>query len=379
MEIDASELQGKSFACLDNCAMCCLCQPELSMDELARFRKYGLTAGLTREHIQGYTTEEPTAIKLQGGNGACHFLRDRKCSIHDKRPAFCRQFPVHVHALHRIQLNANLSCRGILYGGDSLADFGNEVIAALDRDMMAGILAEARKSVSEFERCAAENGVFQIPERLREAGAALLPLIGRAGGIGKILAFADSPQEIGKMPTGELVALIANTDPPEDLEEIAGQGNYEQFELDNPAWQPVYMDAGLRWRTYRSAGGNIEVMELEPDGKLAPEITIPMGELGLLPPDDGAFSVFREYGEVLNKRDQFLGYAYNMCRAHEYQYDLMTVYLGLLATTILDLWWRAGLVGKILGRNVLDAELAMEGVQAFDMDCLDMPTIGTFF
>jgi len=379
MEIDVSELKAKSFECLDGCAMCCLCQPELSMDELAGFRKNGLTAGLTKNHIQGYRTDEPTAIKLQGGNGACHFLRDRRCTIHELRPAFCRQFPVHVHALHRIQLNANLSCRGITRGGDSLAQFGNSLVSDIDPGMMASILVETRDAVKSFEAEAAKAGVHRTPERLREAADGIIPVLCRPGGIGRVLAFADSDMPKGSMELSEILSQIEKAEPPEDLWEAAAKGNYEQLELENPAWRPVYVDAEFRWRSYHSTDGKIKVEGLGQDGTLTPELEIPLDEIPLLEPDEGAWLAFNDYADVLNSRDHFLGYSYWMCENHDYAHDLMAVYLGLLGTAMLDLWWRTGLVGRIQGRKRLDRDLALEGIRAFDMDCLDMPTKGVFF
>ncbi len=375
--IDASELQGKSFVCLEGCAMCCLCQPELSMDEVARFRKYGLTAGLTREHIQGHMTDEPTAIKLQGGTGACHFLRDRRCTIHDKRAASCRQFPVHLHSLARIQANANLSCRGITEGGNTLLEFGEGLLEDVGEKVINGILRETVESVNIFETNARNAGVHQSPERLREIAAALMPLLCNPEGFGKVLAFADTEPKLGGMPVEDIVGMVEATDVPEDLAEMANAGNLEQLDLDNPAWYPIYVDEEFRWRTYRTSGDAIEVMHLLPDGTSHPEMTIEALELAM--PNEGARKVFSDYARLLNTRDHFLGYAYWLCDDQEYRNDLMTVYLGLMATTMMDLWWRSCLIGRIIGRKGLDAELAKEGVNAFDMDCLDMPTMGTFF
>jgi Fe-S-cluster containining protein len=378
MDRDLSELENKSFECLDNCAMCCLCQPELSMEEVARFKKYGLSAGLTREHIQGHTTDEPTAIKLQGGTGACHFLReDRRCSIHDKRAASCRQFPVHLHSLTRIQANANLSCRGITDGGDTLMSFGEGLLKDVGEKVVASILNETTESVRDFENNAVEADIHQSAERLREAADALLPFLDNPEGIGKVLAFADAEPRLGGMPIEDIVAMIDECDCPADLEELANAGNLEQLDLENPAWYPIYVDEHFKWRTYRSTGQAIEVMQLFPDGKHVLEMTIPAMELAM--PDDSARKIYSDYAKLLNSRDHFLGYAYWLCDNQEYEYDLMTVYLGLLATTMMDLWWRSCLIGKIIGRDKLDSELAMEGVRAFDMDCLDMPTLGTFF
>ncbi|MBA3045916.1 MAG: YkgJ family cysteine cluster protein [Candidatus Thermoplasmatota archaeon] len=377
MDIDKSELKNKSFECLDGCAMCCLCQPELSMEELARFKKYGLAAGLTHEHIQGHVTDEPTAIKLQGGNGACHFLLDRRCTIHDLRAASCRQFPVHLHALHRIQLNANRSCRGITKGGDSLAEFGDGLLVDIDPAVISGILAETIDAVHSFESNARDSNVYQSPERLREAADALIPFLDNPKGIGKVLAFADSGPELGGMPVEDIVQMVQDSDTPDDLIDMANEGNLEQLDLDNPAWLPIYVDGNFRWRTYRAVSDSIEVMEIRPDGKTVPEISIT--GLELAQPNNGARKIFSDYVKLLNTRDPFLGYAYWLCDDQDYEYDLMTVYLGLLATTMLDLWWRSCLIGRIIGKDVLDAELALEGIKAFDMDCLDMPTMGVFF
>lgn len=379
MEFDLCELEKKSFVCLDNCAMCCLCQPELSPEELAVFRKRGLTAGLTKNHIQGYTTDEPTAIKLQGGNGACHFLRDRRCTIHDYRPAFCRQFPVHLHALERVQLSANLSCRGITEGGDTLREFGNGLTASVDEVMAKEILAETRDAVQAFQSSAKKAGVFHTPEHLREVADALMPMLASPDGVGKLLAFADSQPAMSELSVSEIVSLVSESESPADLAEIASQGNYEQLELEKPEWQPIFVDSKFKWMTYRSEDGCIQVQELSADGTLTPAMKISLADIALLEPDEGTLQVFGDYAGLLNSRDHFLGYAYWMCEHHEYEHDLLTVYLGLLATAMLDLRWRACLVGKILGRETLDAELAMEGIKAFDMDCLDLPTMGAFF
>jgi hypothetical protein len=194
-----------------------------------------------------------------------------------------------------------------------------------------------------------------------------------------VLAFADSNVAIGSMDLSEILGQIEKAEPPEDLWEAAAKGNFEQLELENPAWRPVYVDAEFRWRSYHSADGKIKVEGLGQDGTLTPELEIPLDEIPLLEPDEGAWLAFNDYADVLNSRDHFLGYSYWMCENHDYAHDLMAVYLGLLGTAMLDLWWRTGLVGRIQGRKRLDRDLALEGIRAFDMDCLDMPTKGVFF
>ena len=109
MIIDMTELEGKSFTCLEGCAMCCLCQPELAAEEMRLFESdLYLRNGITRDHIDGHKSARPTAVKLQGGCGACYYLKNRLCTINELKPHFCRQIPVHVHLLRRVQLSAYL-------------------------------------------------------------------------------------------------------------------------------------------------------------------------------------------------------------------------------------------------------------------------------
>ncbi len=375
MNIDTTELDGKTFSCIENCAMCCLCQPGLDKEELAAFVKAGLTGGLTRENVHGYVSEESTVIKLQGGNGACHFLKDRRCTIYEQRARFCRQFPVHVHALHRIQLNANLSCRGVGEGGDTLGKFGSDVIACIPNERLNSELAGVEERVRWFEESCRDGYVYQETERLRSAVDMIIPHLSEEKGIGRLLAFANSEPDIGEMPEENIVQLVLASEQPDDLEDIARGGNLEQLDLEDAAL-PVYVDEKLRWNTYRSRDDKIHWMILHEDGALEPRKAFGIEDIALLPPDKGALKVFSEYASLLNSRDPFLGYAYHVCAKEDFQYDLMTVYLGLLGTTMLDLWWRAGLVGKMLDAVNLNSHLAREGIIAFDMGCLGMPTLG---
>lgn len=374
-----TELENRSFRCLDDCAMCCLCQPELSDKELEAFRVAGIESGLTNEHLDGRETDKTTAIKLQGGCGACHFLKDRRCTIYELRTRYCRQFPVHVHALDRIQLISNLSCRGISEGGVTLREFGEEVLANIPEGQTVSELKASRKLLAEFERRARKGGVWQPPERLREAGDALLPLLAERDGIGSLLAFADMEPEIGEMPIDFLVPRIAAMRPPEDLEIIANLANYEQFELENISWLPIYVTPDFDWFLIQSKDEHILWLALEETGGTEVRVRIPKNDVGLLTPDADALGVFGRYAGILNRRDNFLGYVYHLSVEEGFQNDLMTVYLGTLATMLLDLWWRTSLIGRINGRTTIDGRLAREGIIAFDMGCQDAPTIGTFF
>jgi len=379
MMVDMSELEVKNFTCIDGCGMCCLCQPELSNEELKIFEmdEY-LRNGLTREHVDGRRTAKPNAIKLQGDHGACHFLRKRLCTINEIKPHFCRQFPVHIHVMRRVQLNVNLSCRGVTNGGDSLKTYAKSLISAISENRLANELDEARKIVIEFDQRCKNAGVYQTSERMKSVATKLLPLIEKEDGVAKLLAFADKQPEIGDSEEDRIVALIETTAPAKDIDTLARDSNYDMFNIDDLAKLPVYVDENLRWIVFRSIDGRIKTDVLEEDGTLAPLMTLDIKDLSLLKKDEDARHVFGEYAKLILSRDPLFGNVATVCDLHEYRHDLMTVYLGVLGTTMLDLWWRASLVARLKGKKAIDGKIATEGIRAFDMDFLDAPTIGSF-
>lgn len=377
--IDISELEGKSFTCLDGCAMCCLCQPELTNEEMKMFEiDHYLRDGLTAEHIDGRKSAKPNAIKLQGGCGACHFLRNRLCTIHEIKPHFCRQFPVHIHLLRRAQLSVNLSCRGVTEGGQSLKTLGKALLASIPEADLERDLETVRRVVAEFDQRCHEAGVNQSPERMRSVATKLLPMIAKEGGAGRLLAFADEEPLIGNASESEIMKLIREVEPADDLDQIARESNYEQFEIEDVAQLPVYVDEKLGWNLIQSRDGKINWIALEENGSMRVQKSFAPEEIVLLPAERDGLAAFADYAKVLISRDAFLGSVYNVCNQHKYQHDLMTVYLGVLGTSLLDLWWRTSLLGKVMNRRKIDRLLALEGVRAFDMDSLDMPTIGAF-
>lgn len=380
MMVDMSELDGKSFACIDGCGMCCLCQPELSDEELKLFETDDfLRSGLTREHLGGRKSARPNAIKLQGGRGACYFLKNRRCTINELKPKFCRQFPVHVHVLRRIQLNVNLSCRGVREeSGGSMRGYGRTLISSIPETRLSSELEEARKVAEEFDERCKNAGIYQSPERIRSVAMKLLPLIEEHDGIAKLLAFADREPEIGNSPDEDILAEIYATFPAPDIDALARESNYAMFDVDDISRLPVYVDEKLRWTVFSSRDGKIQVEILEEDGSLRHVGSIDADDLTLLHRSEEARRLFSKYAELLISRDPFYGNVSSICDLHGYKHDLLTVYIGVLATTLLDLWWRASLIAYLKEKKRIDANLAREGVIAFDMDCLDAPTIGAF-
>jgi len=378
--IDMHELEGRSFRCVADCALCCFCQPELSEVELEEFLKCAsLSKGLTTEHITGYITEKPNAISLQGGCGACYFLKNRRCTIYDQRPQMCRQFPIHIHALDRIQLNLNLSCRGISScDGNSLVEYASVILGRIPHESISDQLDVTRKNLLEFHERCRDYGIFQSPERLVEAANQILPIISEPDGIGRLITFTGENPKIGDMTISELVNSIRSKPLLAELDEFARDANYFQFELENPAWLPLYIDEKLNLNTFSSQDRRIEWLELAEEGTLKLQNKFELDEIHLLELSEEALAVFTEYAKVLIGRDHFRGYAYHVCNDYGMNDDLLTVYLGVLANTMLDLWWRSSLIGKIHGKTGISRDLAKEGIISFDMDILDAPTIGAF-
>jgi Fe-S-cluster containining protein len=379
MEIDLSELDGKSFECIDGCGLCCLCQPEVSESEL---RLIGAdprrAAGLTNERIDGARTPQPSAVMLQGGQGACHFLRSRRCQIYEIRPRFCRQFPVHVHVSWRVQANANFSCRGITPGGNSLRTFGEGVLRHLPEGTLASELDSSRRRLRDFERDARGARVWQDWRRISQAGSIMASLLSTAGGVGKLMAFADEEPEISDMPIQKLATVLETTEEPEDLDDVALEGNCDALDIERIAWLPVYSAPDYSWNLMQYKDGKLLWMRLEEDGRIETLRSLAPREVHLLERDAEALAVFGSYARTLASRDHFACYAAQVCADNDFADDLMTVYAGVLGTAMLDLWWRASLIGTVTGKTRIDAALAREGVIAYDMDCLDAPTIGAF-
>jgi hypothetical protein len=284
----------------------------------------------------------------------------------------------------RIQANSNLSCRGISSkakpaNGESLRGYALHLMGGDFGKRAEAALAESGQHVMEFETSCRDAGIYQGRERLASVGSQAAFLLGRDDGIGKLLSYANDVPEAGEKPAGVIISEIKSAKPPKELERMADETNMAQLELENPAWLPVYTDEDLGWNVFRTEKGRLCWLSLGETGSLEARKRYSTGDIGLLPRTEDALKEFCGYAVLLAGRDCFAGYACHVCAEEDYEYDLLTVYLGVLGTTMLDLWWRASLVGKIKGQDIIDGRIAREGIRAFDMDCLDAPTIGVFF
>lgn len=368
--------------------MCCLCQPELGDDEYKLFRNDAhLRRGLTNTRITGERRRRADAIRLQGGCGACYFLKQRRCTIYDIRPAFCVHFPVHFHSLSRIQIVANLSCRGIAINnrndtsspGTPLECYGRQFLTDDFLKLAIGELKRSRSTLCKFSETCREAHVFQEEGRLREMGVLLSETLIPNDAIGKALSYAGRKPDIGNASLKSVVKEILETHTPDDICEVASEGNYCDLNLHDISWLPVYTDEDLTWNVFQSHDGRIKHMRLHENGRYDIINEYEYEDIRLLPLGRDAADVFSIYARTMAGRDCLIGHAYHVCAEEGYKTDLLTVYIGVTATAMLDMWWRASLICRIKKRSRIDSDMAVEGIRGYDMDFLDKPSLGTFF
>lgn len=377
LEIDYSEVDGKTYRCIDNCALCCLCQPELLSDEEERFRKDpGLSASISEKHISPEVRGH--AIKLKGAHGACHFLDNRRCRIYAQRPHYCMSFPISVFVGWRIQLNANLSCRGMGLQGESLADISRKIVSEYGDARLREELAEARGVFTEFVKNTRDTWVSQSTSSVRGAGQALQEELVDEVGLSRLMTYAEHGRTRQNASAQDITRQARKTEAEANIGERALIDGTELFDLPDLSLLPIYIDRELNWRIFRLVGKEIVGYLLAEDGTTQETSRTNPSDVDLLPMNEAGRSAAKEYFGIINERDCFLGHAAYLCDIEGYEYNLAQVYVGALANNALDLWWRASFLATLQGRGALGAEEIREGVVFFDMDLLDLPTIGAF-
>lgn len=377
LETDFSEVMGRSYRCIDDCALCCLCQPELLPAEEKRFRADPrLKDAVVESHISPEV--RGAAINLRGQHGACHFLSGRRCTIYSDRPHFCRAFPINVFVGWRIQINANLSCRGIGLDGESLEGLAKSVLRDYERLELERELQEARAVFREFVENTRQAKVAQSISSLRDAGAALVEDMADLMGLGRALSYAEHGRTRQNTGARDIVRLVRQSEAASDIEDLAVMDGTELFDLEDLSLLPVYVDRKLNWNVYRLQGDTIVGYRLSEEGAVQETSRTDPSSVHLMPMTASGKRTFQEYLRTVNGRDCFLGHAAYLCDMEGYGYNLAQAYLGALANNALDLWWRASFLARLAGAEKLDTQDVMEGIVFFDMDLLDLPTIGAF-
>ena len=381
MEIDTSEVDELSLFCLENCALCCLCQAELVGEENKSFSKDPLLrGGITKTNIFGVRADN-YFLKLKKNVGSCYFLKDRRCTIYHSRPFYCRLFPVHIHVGDRVQLVANLSCRGLNHDGIGLVghDLAEEALSGARLIGLEEIAREKRISYQEF-RSSLLAGENLTRTSLASFSEALLKRFVFQDFVGRTMTYASTGEDdyIALSELEEHLKGLA----PLDLREAAVKGATETFsdrELNNI---PVWIDKDMRWIIFRIIDGCVEMYQMDDNGALVKLKKIRIGEVGLRSPDGDAERTMTSYAIRLVRRDLTYGYAAYLVKlgAHgaEPIKDFTKMYFGTLGTILLDYWWRTSLLAALGNKRTIDLDTAKEGMIAYDMNYLDLPSLGGF-
>jgi Fe-S-cluster containining protein len=377
LEIDYSEVEGRTYRCVDGCALCCLCQPELLPEEETKFRADPrLADGVTDRHISPEV--RGAAIRLRGAHGSCHFLKDKRCRIYQDRPHFCRAFPVNVFVGWRIQLNANLSCRGMGLEGENLTELAKGILSEYGDIRLRTESGKARNVFTEFVRNTRDTWVAQSFSSVRGAGHALEDELVEELGLSRLLTYAEHGRTKQNASSTDIAKLVRRTEAEADVEERALIDGTELFDLPDLSLLPIYIDDKNRWKIFRLVDKEIVGYELSEDGSTTESSRTNPSDTEFLPISSAGKTAFKEYMRLVNARDCFLGHAAYLCDMDGYEYNFAQVYLGALANNAIDLWWRASFLARLAGRTDLGPEEIREGVVFFDMDLLDLPTIGAF-
>ncbi len=384
MEIDSAELKGHAFRCIDGCGLCCLCQPELLPDETKFFLSVEqLRNSVTRSSIDN----SKRALSMFSSGGPCTLLKDRKCTIYGNRPHFCRAFPVHNHLMWRIQLTADMSCRGVWRdwrgtvpeGYEDLESYGLRELHTYHEGQLGKELREADEVYRSFRDNSMERGIWTDHAILRSKAGDMI----REGyfssviGLGRILAAAEDSRDRDVEFTASLRTVgteRSETSALSVMEELLD----ELLSIDRIQEMPIFVDGNLDWRLFRQGTHgpkSVTKLRLGERGGVTEEGEFQLNARDIIVSQEGSASM-SEFAALTNRRDVFLGFVYYLTDDGDYETDIETTYMENLAVTQLDLMVRSALAHPS-GAGRLGRDEIADGVVFIDMDIHDAPTIGS--
>jgi Fe-S-cluster containining protein len=368
--LDLAELAGRRFTCLDGCGLCCLCQPELLESEVHFFK-----SNFPQRIVARKSPHRHTALTLKQGSGPCSFLEDRRCTIYQSRPHYCRQFPFHIYLGSRVQVELDLSCRGVWL--DQGEDTTSIALRMLDENQgtVRKTLRESKEVYRQFGMNCRDAGLDCSADRLRREVSARVERMADPAYLGWMLdqSVEDEEMTFDQEPVGAVLDELRR----EELRQAAMETSLESLASEDPTSAPVYCDPQNRWNIFISSGGELDMYILKDEGGMERVRTINSKQVPLLAPEGRGRKLFIDYLATLNRRDSVLGYAYYLMDDYGYEDEMPNVYYGVLSAAALDLLWRASLLAHLKGGR-LDEEGVREGIIFYDMDRLDAPTIGAF-
>ena len=366
-DLDLSELEGKKFTCDDRCGLCCICQPELLPHEVEWF-----TLKYPQRIIEKKRPYRRTMLAVKRGYGSCTFLNEsRRCEIYNVRPYHCRQFPFHTHIGRRVRVELNLSCRGVWYGGTEDAMALGKQLVCNNLDIARNVISETREIYRDFEINCRDAGIYRSEEFLRKEMASKINFLSELSYLAQILNLSTEDEEMTLPSAPERSINTA------ELKRTAMDLGLQSLSAENISGAPVYCDPEWRWNLFVVKEESLRWNILNDDGTLDVAGDINPNDVKLLLPEDEGLEVFLSYIKTLNQRDSLMGYVNYLVDSYGYEDYISNTYFGVIATTALDLLWRASLIAHLQGGK-LDHAGMIEGIISYDMDRLDAPTIGAF-
>jgi Fe-S-cluster containining protein len=367
IEVDYSQVSGKKAECPEGCGMCCLCQPEVLPEERSFFRtKY------PKMMVKSRCADQHFALAMKKGRGSCVFLNGRKCDIYRNRTTYCRQFPYHFYVSDKIEVELDLSCRGVWTGKGSDAETEARELAQASERRLTTALKEASSVYREFYSICGDAGVMCDIPQLRASVTENLTNFTNLAYVTKVMdvSLEEAKMSLDKVTPDSKFNL-------EELTDAAREASLASMASDDPLNVPVYCDKDYNWNMFMVKDGKIEWSVMDDEGDLSQKGTVDVKDIPLIEPDESGKEVLAEYIKVLNGRDSFLGNVFYMMDEYGYEDDMANTYYGALCVTIVDLLWRASMLNHFFGTG-MGAEGIREAIIFYDMDRLDAPTIGAF-
>ena len=361
-----SELEGRTFSCDPNCGLCCLCQPEVLPHEVEWFKKSHPGRIVVKNQPHRHV-----ALALKG-QGPCSFLTpSRRCEIYAKRPHYCRQFPFHVYIGRRVQVELDLSCRGVWWGkGEDAMVEGGKLLAD-NQEVLRKTLSESQAVYREFDANCQDAGIFRSEDAMRREVGSRLDRFAELPYLASVLELSAEEDEMA------LPDEVPASHDRRELERSVMEMGLESLASEDVFSAPVYCDPQNRWNVFLVKDEVIHWSVINDDGGVTAVKEADPSQVKLLALESGGKETFTSYLRTLNRRDSVMGYADYLVDDYGYEDYLSNTYYGVLATSALDLLWRASLIAHLRGGR-LDRAGVIEGIISYDMDRLDAPTIGAF-
>ncbi len=367
--VDLGELEGRRFECIEGCGLCCLCQPELLEGELPYFKRNHPERVMAKRQPHKHF-----ALAMKKKVGSCAFLDDRRCTVYNMRPHYCRQFPFHVHVGDRAQVELDLSCRGVWTGkGEDATAAGLRLVAENDR-AISSAFHQTNPLYRQFFRNCLDMQIECRPDRLRQEAR---PFLGRFNDLSYLATLLEASAEEEPVDIAKLLVKTLDRPKRRELDEAAWEAVKDSLGVADPFDAPIYCDIDGRWNLFRLEDESIEHYLITEEGDLEHKGGMDSEDVQLPELTPEGAKTFSDYMGILNRRDSMLGNAYYLMDEYGYEDDLPNIYYGVLATSALDLLWRTALVCKVAGLRA-DSDGVREGIIYYDMDRLDAPTIGAF-